>query len=572
MRSSLFSLCLAPAALKLPRARIFLSSQTTPRSIVKKQRTEPPRISYVTDVEGDLEFWKKFVQRSHALTASTNGTTDLHNIQLKPNAHLVFGGDSVDKGGRDLAFLHSLLDLKTRYPNNVHLLLGNRDINKMRIAAELAPNNWLPAELHPGVYWRQRANQDGGPATPATFLASQPPHLREDTLASRLKYMLQDNMGSPRAFELRRSELALESMNNEPVSDERVLESYLDSIQSGGCMRRYLEQAQLAVLIEGHLFVHGAVRSVSMGIVPGISRREPDVHAWVSSLNAFAKAEVIAWADSVDSGRAQEWRGHADCYGGAGRSIDKSLPCERADNIVSAAERWGRGFFDRPGGRLMAYGMARQPDGQLSPTVVYASYLHNGHPVPLEEDVIEYLSKGGVKTVVVGHQPHGDAPVVMKCVSEADGSSVTVVTADSSFGGNTVWLPNMPEDEEPRSPSNDEPDFRPGGESVSAGAAALGLSLRRGKPPPPGPRPRGDNVFEVSLPIVSLRDQYPDSSDEIRVEGLLSNGDEVAYQVSGPVGTQRPDGWLVKGRLPDGRYLLSRGQGYKVENVADSAE
>ena len=38
-------------------------------------------------------------------------------------------------------------------------------------------------------------------------------------------------------------------------------------------------------------------------------------------------------------------------------------------------DRLGFGFFERPGGRLMAYGMARQPDGKKSPTVVYASYL-----------------------------------------------------------------------------------------------------------------------------------------------------------------------------------------------------
>ena len=92
-----------------------------------------PAWGYVTDVEGDMEFWSKFCSMSSVLQGSTD------DLSLRPGCHLVFGGDSVDKGGRDLAFLRSLLRLKERHPERVHLLLGNRDINKMRLTAELAP-------------------------------------------------------------------------------------------------------------------------------------------------------------------------------------------------------------------------------------------------------------------------------------------------------------------------------------------------------------------------------------------------------------------------------------------------
>ena len=51
----------------------------------------------------------------------------------------------------------------------MHLILGNRDINKMRLTAELDPANWQPADEHPGVYWRQRGGPNGAPYTPATF-------------------------------------------------------------------------------------------------------------------------------------------------------------------------------------------------------------------------------------------------------------------------------------------------------------------------------------------------------------------------------------------------------------------
>ncbi len=547
--------------------------------------THPPRISYVTDVEGNLDFWHAFCDRADAITTDGHGRR-----ALRPGAHLVFGGDSVDKGGRDLAFLESLLELKQRHPHNVHLVFGNRDINKMRLSAELDPKQWLAAADHPGVYWRQRGGPDGGPATPATYLAAQPTSAqREDTRAARLRYMLADNMGSPRAFEHRRAELALSRPAGGRVDDEAVLESYLASLERGGLMRRYLEQAQLAVLIGGNLFVHGAVRPSSMGVVPGAPSVEADARRWVDELNNFAAEEVKRWAMAVDTGRAGLWRGRADCYFDGDVVSDGAADDDDDDDQgtsgVTSAERWGRGFFDRPGGRLMAYGMARQPDGSLSPTVVYASYLNDGHPVPLEEEAVRYLARGGVRTVVVGHQPHGDAPVVMKCAglkgdgaqavaeAEVDGAcSVTVITADSSFGGDTVWLEDVPEGEEPpAAPATDaaagggHPAWRPAGESATAGGMGVQrMPGARGKPPPSGPRPRGESVFDVSLPAGES------AGGGVRVTGRLSNGESVSYEVSddNDVGRLRADGWWVKGRLEGGELLLSRGKGYRVENVA----
>ena len=101
--------------------------------------------------------------------------------------------------------------------------------------------------------------------------------------------------------------------------------------------------------------------------------------------------------------------------------------------------------------------MGRWPDGTLNPSVIYASYLRDGRPIsttdhlpscsgsrsssggdagkvsnvvttgdgtssgsgsgssagPLDR-VVDWLRKDGIRKVVVGHQPVGDAPLIFQ--------------------------------------------------------------------------------------------------------------------------------------------------------------
>ena len=49
----------------------------------------------------------------------------------------VFGSDAFDKGTADLRIAALLSDLKRRHPDRVFLLMGNRDVNKMKLTSEL---------------------------------------------------------------------------------------------------------------------------------------------------------------------------------------------------------------------------------------------------------------------------------------------------------------------------------------------------------------------------------------------------------------------------------------------------
>lgn len=101
-------------------------------------------VGYCTDVEGNYEYWKRYLRLSKVLEITENG------VHLKPNCYFIYGGDVCDRGVGDLRILQDLVKLKTNYPERVHLILGNRDINKMRLLTELQPESYSqPGE----TYW-----------------------------------------------------------------------------------------------------------------------------------------------------------------------------------------------------------------------------------------------------------------------------------------------------------------------------------------------------------------------------------------------------------------------------------
>lgn len=127
--------------------------------------------------------------------------------------------------------IRQLLSLHARYPDRVHFLMGNRDINKLRIAEELGvwrnvsrngsnscrrvdASALEPLPFHGGVYWLRGTNLPGDPLRMVESETSDIVPAESDIFsqnrAGRLKWMLEKTMGSIDAFELRRTELQRE--------------------------------------------------------------------------------------------------------------------------------------------------------------------------------------------------------------------------------------------------------------------------------------------------------------------------------------------------------------------------
>jgi hypothetical protein len=310
-----------------------------------------PSVAYLTDVEG---LWKKLTRfcQDNPLVSLEDG----ERLVVKPGATFVFGGDAIDRGPDGRRVVRTLLEARRRHPSQVVLLAGNRDINKLRLVRELRG--------HP--------------------LARTPPEVRSAPRPVLLRWIFEYSMGARGAFEFRRTELA---RSGAPVSDEDVVDSFLEDLGPGGMLREYLSACQLSHRIGNTLFLHGGLHEDSLGVVPSRERVE-GVDAWSDALNQWYREQLAAFAD------------------------------ERFD-----AE--GRPAWEP----VIAY-QAPTPGKRINTgSVVYGRMANeHNHPSLPSTGLIETLARSGIHRLVVGHTPSGDCPSLLL------DDTFELILADNSYG------------------------------------------------------------------------------------------------------------------------------------------
>jgi len=343
--------------------------------------TDDNVIEFFTDVEGNWEYLINFVSRSKILhwTGDPRGVWGPGELAIYPKGILVFGGDAPDKGPGDIRIIKVLTRLKVQHPSQVFLILGNRDLMKMRFLAELAdvPENlddpWLPT-------WEKQ------PRPLSDYLVKE--KLQKNRV-SKLRWMLDCNTGcQDGTFDTRKDELA---HLYGTATDEDVLFSYTDSVDPKSAdpwMLEYLRAGLVALVLGDVLFVHGGLQDESAGHVPGSSSTFTNVQAWADALNAWKEKELRDFEESPG------WRSGAD------------------------------GKKTRGGAGLIEYGTP----GAGARTVIYYNPFDNGNPVKRSVKVREFLNSSGIKCLISGHQPHGQTPTVVRHMD----TGLLVITADTS--------------------------------------------------------------------------------------------------------------------------------------------
>lgn len=314
--------------------------------------TKPsPSVAYLTDVEG---LWKKLASfcQGNPLVSLEDG----ERLVVRPGATFVFGGDAIDRGPDGQRVVRTLLDAWRRQPAQVVLLAGNRDINKLRLVRELRG--------HP--------------------LARTPPEVRDAPRPVLLRWIFEHSMGARGAFEFRKAELSRAGV---PVSDEDVVDSFLEDLGPGGMLREYLTACQLTLRIGGTLFLHGGLHEDSLGLVPSRGRVE-GVDAWSEALNQWYREQLQAFAE--------------------GRFEPDGRPAWEPVIAYQAPT---------PGQRIN------------TASVVYGRMANErNHPTLPSPGLIETLTREGIHRVVVGHTPSGDCPSLLR------EEGFELILADNSYG------------------------------------------------------------------------------------------------------------------------------------------
>ena len=497
---------------------------------------EAVEIGFVTDIEGNLDYFRRWVAQSRVLSWSSEAQTEL---LLRPGAYFVYGGDAMDRVGGGLRLVRLLVDLKRREPDRVALIAGNRDLNKLRFSSELAASDLARNHtLIPKPHWDPKA------PTLSEYLSSNG---RVDSKAERLKYYLVHTLGCPRTFEGRRSELrALRraAVGGAPggdeeaaaaaeaeVSDDEVVESFASDALPGGVLYEYLQLACVGAVFGNTLFVHGSVDRLNMGLVPadGLMFCRPDtpppmvrveggVRAWVAAMNDFMRRGMDDYV------ARPEWNEGRSSRGG-----------EALMALQNRTALWGRcvvsGCFCDGGVIRSAASVgaraAAEEAGQRDP-LAWEGYISDA----ADAEVAAWLLEDGVHRVVVGHKPSGDSPAVLSSAA----TGVEIVSADTSYAD----------------PAADD------GRGVSmAGVLLSGPSLHANRLLLYGTLADGRD-YSVNLPLLASEGRDLGDRD-------LTVEDREADVL---IGTQIEGGWWVKARLANEarpRYLCCRGSGRVVE-------
>jgi hypothetical protein len=336
-------------------------------------------IEVMPDVEGCWNKVISFISKSRIFTIGSNfGPENFKQIKMRSNSKFVCLGDTIDNGPNNLAILRFLKFLKEKYGNQVVFIIGNRDLNKIRLKFEIM--NYKPrinlSRLVPG---NNQPPVDYGTQTPV----------------ERLQWLLKNTFGAPNTFDFIKNEI-------KATDDNAVVDKYLEILEDighgdKGLLTYYLMNGKLIYYDKKtkSLFTHGGINCKNFE-----KSNAKSISDWVYILNNW-------YLDKLN--RAYSIKNEED--------IEELLLYQDERDYIK----------DDNKGAIYSVILSRpwktppisNPDIGLGTSII-------------EEGCFDKIAKD-VKFIFVGHTPVGQMPVMMRV--NKDNKEIIYIFCDTTFAG-----------------------------------------------------------------------------------------------------------------------------------------
>jgi hypothetical protein len=384
-------------------------SRSRPRSKKRRSRRKFGLIkenNYKIEAMADSEgCWNKvlsFMEKSEIFTingekiTSTNFPAPDYNkrnvftgLKMRDNCKFVSLGDTIDNGPNNFAVLRLLRYLKSKYRDRVVLILGNRDINKLRLKYELV-NNYVRPGFENDLFIKEE-NQRTELFNKIKFAKNTSTKLRDLLINT---FGIRDN---------------LENIKTEIKSkdDMDVVRAYKKMLSENGDLTYLLKNGQLIYYDKPtkSIYVHGSVNCTNFLLDPASNTKYSSVTEWVNGLNKWSKKYInLAYNGGSEDDiepliKYQEGRAKSDTRGPYGSDVKESV------------------IYSRP--------------WDTSASVGIASTIAN---------VCAKLVSKSIQFIVIGHSPVGQFPVIIK--GEGDIATIACDTTYTGIIGNVSIVKN----------------------------------------------------------------------------------------------------------------------------------
>lgn len=258
-----------------------------------KKRTSTIKHKKIIEIMPDVEgCWNKivsFMKKSSIFNINGKQIDDTlspeqyNQITMIPNSYFVCLGDTIDNGPNNLSILRLLRHLKLKYNKRVIFIIGNRDINKIRLKFELE---------------KQR--------TGINRLTKSEYPINESKV-NKLKWILTNTMGCPNTFEYFKQELNTNDDNIVLDKFIEILEIPENHDSDRGLLLFYLYHANLVYYNKStkSIYMHGGLNCKNYLTLR--SKKFKNLKEWIFNLNKWYHDLLRkAYIQNIDESEIEE--------------------------------------------------------------------------------------------------------------------------------------------------------------------------------------------------------------------------------------------------------------------------